>query len=182
MEEALRVRDAVYRHAMARRLLMPDGSEPRFGACSSGEGTIIERSFVWRDPGTGTLCRGRADCINPGLDAVADLKSSKDASLRSFRHDARRYRYHWQQAMYEDGLEIADGWRPAHFLFIVVEPVRPYLTAVYRIRPEHVARGREEVAEAMRRFALCVQTNTWPGLPEDVQDLDLPGYETAPAQ
>ncbi|MFH5927422.1 PD-(D/E)XK nuclease-like domain-containing protein [Roseomonas xinghualingensis] len=160
MDDALRLRDAVQRHAIARELLSP--------------GLIVEGSLFWDDPETGLRCRARPDGIRRDLKALVDVKSAADASYDEFGRAAAKYRYHWQEPMYRDGIQHVEGWVPDAFIFIVVEKEAPYLVAAYELDAADVDKGRRRVRETLSAYAECKRSGIWPGLPENLQRLTLP--------
>lgn len=172
MEAAQRLRDAVMAHPAARELLAP--------------GLLPEQSVFWIDGETDLLCRGRVDGIRLDQRLVVDLKCTRDAGRREFGRSVGRYRYHWQDAFYSEGVEAAGGWTPAAFVFIAVEPEWPHLTACYELPQAVRARASEQVHAQLRHFHACLQTDCWPGLSEMIEELDVPAWalsdEAPPAE
>lgn len=161
-DEALRVRDAVYKNRAARALLTSQ--------------IFVEQSIFWRDPETGLLCRGRADGINFQSRIVLDTKTTVDASEEAFTKAMAKFKYHWQQAFYEDGTFYADGWRPDAFVFIAIEKEKPYLTGCYEIDPPDILRAREDVRVTLNRYAECLKADSWPGYPDEIKSVSLPRW------
>ena len=90
------------------------------------KGTDIENSIFWTDEETGLDLRIRPD-IWRKEHYIADLKSTRDASIEGFSKVIYEFGYHISAAMYLDGasklgVEIED------FIFICVESAPPYLT------------------------------------------------------
>ena len=159
-EEALRLRDAVFKHPVARELLSAPGP--------------VEDSFWWHDPETGLLCRGRADKIVSGMRVVVDLKTTEDASPSGFAKSVEAYRYDWQHAMYVDGLRLAPkGFQAETFVFLAIEKEAPFLVGAYELLAADVERGHYQVQEQLRSYADCVQTGTWPGYSETLEPLAI---------
>jgi hypothetical protein len=161
-DEALYVRDAVLSHPVARALLM--------GANS------VEQSFFWHDPVTGLLCRGRADLLRPDMRVIADVKTTEDASPREFARSIAKYKYHWQDSHYTDGITEAAGWRPEAFVFFAIEKIKPYLVGVYELSARAKERGQIEVRREVNRYAECVRSDVWPGYSQSIETIDLPGW------
>jgi len=133
---------------------------------------IGESTIRWNDPATGLLCKGRTDWRVPDLNLAVDLKSTADASGRAFMRDADIYGYDRQSAMYRDGLD-AVGHGVDHFVFVCVAKTPPYLVGLYTIAVEDEIAGREESRRAMGTLAHCLETDTWPGLPEAITEVRL---------
>lgn len=135
----------------------------------------IEASLFWTDPATGVECRARPDIIrDDGF--IVDLKTAADASAEAFQRAAFNYGYHRQAAFYLDAWKLINGEAPKGFIFVVQETEAPYLTAVYVASPAMIEAGRAEIAQDLQRFAECLKTDTWPGLPEAPQELTLPRW------
>jgi hypothetical protein len=172
-EAALRMRDAVTRHRVAAGLLTED--------------LVVEQSFWWRDPATGLLRRGRADGLRRDMGVVVDVKTAVDASPREFARACAKLRYHWQEASYRAGIQSAEGWEPAAFVFIAVEKEPPYLVAAYELSPTDIVAAETEVAEVLKRWAACEAAEAagtdpaaaWPGYPDNLMTLDLPSWAHA---
>ena len=160
MDDAKRIRDAVFLHPVARELLTAPGP--------------VEASFWWIDPETGVLCRGRADKIIPGMRVLADLKSTEDASPRGFARTAENYLYDWQAAMYVDGINEAPGGFAAEaFVYLAIEKEPPFLVGAYEILPEHVERARAQVALQLADYRQCEMADHWPGYSETLEPLAI---------
>lgn len=160
-DNALRLRDAVHQHPVAREMLSP--------------GILVEQSFYWIDPETGLLCRGRADGLRPEWRIIVDLKSTEDASPYGFSGSVAKYRYHWQHAHYDDGIS-AVAWKPEAFIFLAIEKEPPFLVGAYELDPNDVARGRQRVREERLKYAECLRTNNWPGYSDALETLLLPEW------
>jgi exodeoxyribonuclease VIII len=161
-DEARRVRDAVHRHRAAHILLSGD--------------LAVEQSIFWVDPITGLRCRGRADGIHQQLRAVIDAKTTVDASEEMFTKAIAKFKYHWQQAFYEDGIYQAQGWMPEAFVFIAIEKEMPYLTGCYEIEPPDILRARADVRHQIDKYAECKALNHWPGYSEEIRSVSLPRW------
>ena len=152
--------DAVRAHPMARALL--------------GTGRA-EVSGYWTDPDFGVLCRLRADWLDEAHQVVVDLKTTRDAGMDSFSRSAVEYRYHVQAAFYWDGL-VACGWVPQAFVFVCVETAPPYGVALYSVKPEDLDLGRAVYRRDLATYAECLRSGEWPGYPEEIRELELPGW------
>ncbi|CAB4137842.1 Putative exodeoxyribonuclease 8, PDDEXK-like domain containing protein [uncultured Caudovirales phage] len=161
-DDARRAADAVHKwSAVVRELITPD--------------LATEQSAYWQDPGTGLRCRGRVDGAHAIYRTLIDLKSARNATPDAFKWTVAEYGYHWQEAMYRDGWELAGGWRPEVFLFFAVELEPPYLTGIYELSPKAVSRGWDMVRHYLAEWAECARRDEWPGLPADAPiQLELP--------
>lgn len=151
---------AAQRHPLAARLLRK-GSR--------------ELTLRWTDPGTGIECKARADWYVEELGLCLDLKSTIDASLRHFRRDVATHGYHRQEAFYREGFERC-GKRLEHFVFLACEKAAPFLVGLYALDARAVENGRASVMRDLETLRRCIDTDTWPGLPETIETIHLPTW------
>ena len=157
-------------HAMRAALL-----RNKAAANALEERLYTEASLFWLDGQTGVQCRARPDIIRAdGL--VVDVKTCADASPDAFQRAAWNFGYYRQAAYYLHALETITGERPKAFVFVAQETEPPYLNAVYVASPTMIEVGMGEIREDLRRFAKCLQTGVWPGLPEAPQELTIPAW------
>lgn len=151
--------EAVLAHPTARALLEQPGIKR-------------EASMFARDPDTGVEMRARLD-----FDAriSGDLKTARDASPKGFARAAAEHGYDTQQGWYQDVRELVNGKR-GKFQFIVAETLPPHLVAVYELDYTFADMGKVKAAAARTIYRECVDTNTWPGYPPNVQQLQPPQY------
>lgn len=134
-----------------------------------------ELTLVWKDAGTGLMCKSRADYYVRELAMVVDVKSTNDASYDSFRKDIAKYRYMVQDALYRDGFAALDA-PVKHFVFIAVEKFPPYAVAIYSLDADGVGRGYTYARHDIERLADCVARDKWPAYDESIQTIDLPAW------
>lgn len=138
---------AIAAHPEARRCL---------DACK-----LHETSLSWTDLSTGEKCKMRADALSLPDNVVIDLKTTVDASPLGFERAIIAYKYHWQAAMYCDGLE-AYAKKPFTFVFIAVESEAPWGVGVYILGAEMLENGRRGYKAALQKVAECKAKNSWP--------------------
>ena len=155
---ASRLARAVKKHPVASAVL------------STGE---AEKSLFWTDAETGVTRRGRVDWLRDN--AIVDVKTCADASPTGFAKACANFGYDMQAAWYTDGIEHLTGDR-LPFLFIAVEKTAPHLVAVYQLDDFALERGANRNAEALRIYAECESTGTWPGYSPDIETLSLPRW------
>lgn len=156
-DKALRMRDSVHAHPMARELL------------SKG---VAEESHYWLDERTGELCKCRTDWFTPD-NVIVDLKKVACASEWSFSGAIWQYKYHWQDAWYTKGTNAND------FMFITVEDEEPFfVTEVYRLTDRDKCQGSREVNAALDRYITCRDLDDWPSYNDNdrINFIELPRY------
>lgn len=138
-------------------------------------GGRAEEVTEWTDPETGIKCKGRLDYTRP--DFIVDLKSSRDVDPRRFSRSAAEYSYHGQVSFYGDGATVAGKIPGDHPPYIVaMQSDEPFDVAVYELPQEVIIAGRTLYRALLRRLAVCIETNMWPGAVPDVALLDLPPW------
>lgn len=167
LDNAMRVRDAVMRHAICRHLLAP--------------GLLTEQSFYWNDEETGLLCRGRADGLRaePEWQTIVDIKSCEDASPHEFARACARYLYSWQDSFYRTGVEAACGWKPLAFIFVAVEKKEPFICQPYELDADSLEAAARQVRDEMRAYAANLKAQEWPGYAAGIETLRLPEWALA---
>lgn len=155
------IQDNVRRHPAAQ-VLLNDG-EP-------------ELSVYWRDEQTGVLCKCRPDWMNYKANTIIDVKSTDDASPAGFQKSIVKWGYHVQAAWYLDGVKAATGHAPKAFIFAAFEKTRPFATAFYYADDDMIELGRQLYRERLDVFAACLKNNSWPGYPQQLSPISLPGW------
>lgn len=133
-----------------------------------------EGSIFWNDRETGIACKARLDAVCPAMRAVVDLKSTEDASAE-FSRSLYKYGYHLQAAHTLNGCAVLDLPFDS-FIFIAVEKSPPYGIGVYQIDQRSLIAGTSKVQELLWTLKRCKETNEWPGYPDKIQSISLPGW------
>ena len=129
----------------------------------------------------GFPAKARLDAWN-GHGMVCDLKSTRDLacdfekSIANFGYglQAAWYRAVLRSAMESSGRMLPDDFS---FVFLVVESVAPFGTAVYRMSDEVMDCYSERLPELQKLWWKCVVENKYPGWPQDdVVDIGLPAW------
>ncbi len=136
------------------------------------EGGVNEKSLYWADKDTGILCKVRPDVLHANL--VIDLKTSSDASFRTFQRDAFAFGYHIQCGMIAEALWALKGINMMNFVFVVVEKTEPYATVVYKLDENAVNKGREEFKKILFDIKECQASDSWTAYADAT--IDLPAY------
>jgi len=155
------MRDAVYSHPSARKLLFAPGR--------------AEASAWWYDDLEGVLCKCRPDYARDDH-IIVDLKSTEDAEPNAFGRSAVKYGYVRQGAFYWDGWHRVTGIKPEGFVFIAVEKEPPYAVSVSALTPIQLDMGRHEYRRALARYSECQISGHWPGYSDKIEPLALPAW------
>ena len=79
------------------------------------------------------------------------------------------------EAFYRAGAR-ATGIGDCDFYYITVEKQPPNLVSVTRLHPDAVTLGDTLMRQAVRTYAACLETDTWPGYGDDITEIDLPAW------
>ena len=140
-DEVTRLRDAVLAHPVASQLL---------GDCTAFEQELTGNVL-------GLPFRGFADGVGPSY--VVDLKTTQKGGPRDFTSDAYRQKYHVQGYIYTCLLSQALGRQIGEHWLIAVEKTSPYVVTCYKLTPEYLKRGQEELQKLVDSF------RQWDGTP-----------------
>ncbi|TDN40185.1 hypothetical protein E4631_17945 [Hymenobacter sp. UV11] len=108
---------------------------------------VTERSAVFSEPTTGTLCKLRADLVlnQPGQPyTVVDFKTTLARDADHFRLQCSHYDYDRQAAFYLDALQ-AD-----RFLLVGVQKVEPFGVFPLEVPPDMLAEGRRKYMHLLK--------------------------------
>jgi len=148
---------AIWRHPMAKRLLVGDK----------------ERSLFAQD-GNGTLRKGRLDVLCAG-NIVPDLKTCQTTERGKLEKEILEYRYHVQGAYYTDLCNLL-GYEKQVFVLICVEKTPPYDVVCYQIEPEILELGRKEYRANLATLRHCLEKDEWPGRSNEIETIGLPHW------
>ncbi|MDN0082339.1 PD-(D/E)XK nuclease-like domain-containing protein [Crenobacter sp. SG2305] len=118
-----------------------------------------EKTLEWQDAETGLRCKIRPDALTSA--AILDLKKTTDARPHKFMWSARDYGYDLQAAMYRIGVREALGL-DLPFLFVAIEEDAPHGIQIYEAPKEMIADGERRYRTALKLYAECLRTDTWP--------------------
>lgn len=138
-----------------------------------------ECTAIWKDTGTGLLCKARIDLFTEWhkYPIVLDLKSAMSASPFSFGQAIAKYGYLRQAAFYLRGLNaLAESNR--RWVWAALEKEQPWCVALYEPRRDEIAAGEERVQALLYKYAECMDKNEWPGYPTGLLPARIPEWAT----
>lgn len=136
----------------------------------------IEHSAYSIDEATGLPCRVRPDLYHPYHKLMADLKTTRSASQRTWENSIVDYGYHLQEPMYGEVWTKAGGGDVEGFIFILVENEYPHCAALYELKPSAAAEGLAIMRRQLEVEKACRDTGVWPDYGADIKPCDLPAY------
>jgi hypothetical protein len=145
-----------------------------------------EVSMLWKDKETGLMCKGRLDKLieeprepvetfSGGNPVIVECKTSRDAAEWQYAKDVDNFDYDAQSACYCEGVRSITGKTPKH-VFLVAESFAPFDCAEYTLTDRSLNTGLLKYRTMLKKYAECVKSGIWPGYPEGLKTLDLPGY------
>jgi len=137
--------------------------------------SVCQISMVWRDKDTNILCKGRLDFYRD--DAIADLKTTRDAEIGAFSRDMYNFGYHEQAAIYTDGWYELSGIQ-LPFQIIAAEKNPPFGTIVYNVGDATIKEGRLSYKKALMTYAHYLETDPelTKGYSTIEQDIEIPHW------
>ncbi len=141
-----------------------------------------EVSILWDDDEHEARCKARIDRISTigGWPIVGDLKTTKDASRRSFERSILNFGYDISAAHYLKGLEklvpIPDGNAFRRFVFFAVESSPPFCVAVYELDDLALEEGAAKRSRYIRQWKECDESGVWGGYPDGIEYISLPPW------
>lgn len=154
--------DSLSKHKQASKLL----------ANCEGES---EESLFWTDPETGIQCKSRPDRRREGH-IMIDVKTTMDASYRSFQKDIANYGYHIQAAMYLDAASAVFSQVFDTFIIIAIEKEAPYAVNVFQLDEFAIREGQELYYGALKTLKKCQETKIYPAYGELITPIALPTW------
>ena len=134
-----------------------------------------EVSIFATDPETGLAVRIRVDWLVESAPRAMDLKTTEDLRNEKFARSVADYRYHAQQAFYQDVFFWATGER-LRWDFGVVESSVPHVSKLLSLPDDVVEYGRMLYRRDLETYARCLDRNEWPGPEPEITTLITPPW------
>jgi hypothetical protein len=138
-------------------------------------GGKAESSVFWNDH-HGNLCKCRPDYLNPKYEVIVDLKTTNDVSPEAFSKSVANFKYHFQAVHYLAGCNAVMPDQYGAFIFVCVENKPPHPVAIYVLDQEALNLAEVEMEPLLSSYAQCMESDTWEGLPDEVEVISLPGW------
>jgi len=135
----------------------------------------FEKSLYSVDSETGILKRCRIDKIPATGNALVDLKSIVSATSHGISKAVAERYYYVQGAWY---LDIANelGLDRDLFVFVFQEKVKPYHVRVMQLSGSDIEYGRNKYRKWMEKLSTAINTDTWPGYHDGIEEIVMPKY------
>lgn len=165
--------------AVVQQMVKAFNAHPKVAEYLDLKRGAIETSAFWTDPETGVPLRVRFDYLPDGTAdrfTIVDVKTSTTAEPYAWLRKAPDYGYHLQDSMYRRAVRDLGLHPRPDFLFLVQAKTAPYLVTPIRLAAHSQAVGDHLTRQAIRTFARCLETDTWPGYTDDIVHENLPGW------
>lgn len=139
-EKALMIKESVMSNRDARKIL--------------DRVTQTQREYRWIDEETGIPCIAYTDAECDNI-ITAELKSTQNASPKSFEKDAYNFLYPFQTGFYKEAQFMCNRVSK-EYKYIVVEKELPFGVAVYTPTEAYIESGRKMFRETIRDFKMCL--------------------------
>lgn len=139
-EKALMIKASVLANTEARKIL--------------DKVTQTQREYRWTDEETGLPCIAYTDAECDNV-ITAELKSTQNASPKSFEKDAYNFLYPFQTGFYKEAQMMCNRVSK-NYKYIVVEKEAPWGVAVYTPSDDYIEAGRKMFRETIRDFKVCL--------------------------
>lgn len=139
--------------------------------CGGVEGArLVENTYTGKHEGI--AIKGRPDLVvsHPDRTIVLDVKTTQDASPKSFAREIYNYKYFLQAAWY------CTLTGAKEFYFIAVEKNPPFAFAIYRLDDEGLELGRKLMSSACVTYRECSNFGEWPSYSQEPQVISLPKW------
>ena len=96
-----------------------------------------QKSFIWRDPDCGVMCKTRPDIGIRNKKIILDIKTTRDASPEQFPKQSANYDYPLQAIMQIEGA-LQSGYleKVDEYFWLACEKEPPYNAVLYRLQDE----------------------------------------------
>lgn len=134
-----------------------------------------EESLFWTDHETGIQCKARPDFIREGH-ILVDVKTTGDASYKSFQKDVLNYGYHIQAAMYLEAATTVLGQTFDTFIIIAVEKEAPFAVQCFQFNEDTLREGQMLYYAALKALKKCRDSGEYPAYGNELTPIGLPSY------
>jgi len=126
---------------------------------------ILERgrfqvSWVWREPRTKVLLKGRLDVWDPPW--IGDLKVTADITPRGWKRQIRRLRHDWQGALYCEAMTALSGELHNQWSWLTVRDKPVHGLEIYDLEQKDLIDSWVEIYEHLQTYEVCNDNNHWP--------------------
>jgi len=116
-------------------------------------------------------------CPKLKTSVVMEYKTDTSAAIAAFVKKICNLEYHLQPALYGVGASEITGHHHRVAKWIVQEKEEPFEARLFTASPYMLDEARVTLGRIAERYAHCLETDEWPGYPDEDVELDLPGWK-----
>lgn len=133
-------------------------SEPEAAAMIERSQTQV--SWLWREPVTGVLVKGRLDLWDQPW--LGDLKVTVDITPRGWKRQVRRLRHDWQGSLYCEAMTDLTGEIHGEWSWIAARDKPVHSVQIYDLEQIDLIESWSEILEHLITYKVCKESNHWP--------------------
>lgn len=133
------------------------------------KGADFEVPFLWEQPETGALMRGKADIVNWNKRFVADIKKMPNLNPKYVQSEVFKRYIHTQAVCYLEMCSIMSGEQFEDFFIIGVDLANG-ICQVFRLDFGVLEKGKETYLKVCEEYKKCVDTGVWSDYSKYSQD------------
>lgn len=138
------------------------------------ENGVTETAGEYIDPKTELKLKIKPDFMSNDHSILLDVKTTIDCSRSVFKYAIKKYKYHFQQAMYCEGIKQITGVEVKYPVIMAIEKKPPYDVAIYVLDQATMEMGKSMYRKALDTLARCRETNNWTGYQSNVETIGIP--------
>lgn len=120
-------------------------------------------------------CKARLDRVLVDEGIVLDLKTTDSVDSELFTKKVVGLGYDFQAAYYAHAASVAYN-KDFRFIFVAVERKAPYTVDLFEVTPEMMEESLRKCRLAIKTYANCNETNSWPNREPVIRQLEYPGW------
>lgn len=117
-------------------------------------------SWVWREPKTQVLTKGRLDLWEQPW--IGDLKVTNDITPSGWRRQVLRMNQDWQAALYCEAMTALTGEVHDQWSWITARDQPVHGVQIYDLNQIDLVEAWTTVAEHIETYRVCKENNSWP--------------------
>lgn len=152
IEQVERMRDAIYRHKLAAKLLETCTERELTGVAADPDMGVVRKIRI-------DACQGTGEAGQMWSPYLIDIKTTRD--ILGFAYQVRKFAYDVQAAFYLDTDAMITGKRRENFIFICVTNTAPYCARIYALPPTLIEKARDIYMRRMGAIVTASANHQW---------------------
>lgn len=110
-------------------------------------------------PITGLRKKMQIDFLSYNVHCQVDVKTTKETEWEFFRRSFESYRYDFQMAFYDHGIEVITKKAPEHTAIVAIDNQFPYEVEVYEVDEMYKLTGKYDYIKCSEKLKECILKN-----------------------